>query len=236
MQIQTSADVVSSTRTTSISVSDSRKGKTHFIGTMADHGKLFVIDVECGLSTITDKKFDFVTVHNWKEIEEALEWYMLEGQKTYTHLAIDSITRIQSYLKEYLIQEPDSHKKNKGVMTMGKYDTLAIKLRKIVDVLTKQCTSSIHMTAMAQEEKDKLTGAVKIFPNLQGGFKFDLVGYFDTILYNQMGLDAKGNPAYWCEIAGTERNCAGTRLQKVKQAYPKVMPNDYTCIVNALKE
>ena len=117
---------------------------------------------------------------------------------------------------------------------MAKYDILAIKLRKVVDGLTKACPTSVHMTAMAGESKDELTGEVKIYPNLQGGFKFDLLGYFDTILYHQMGKDTQGNEMYWCEIAGTQRNCAGTRLQPLKQKFGAVMPSDYRHILEAL--
>jgi len=234
MEIKKSGDIANSTKTTSISIGDSRKGKTYFIGTACDLCRVFIIDAESGLKSIKDKKFDFVTVNTWKETEDALTWYLTEGYQNYDLLAIDSITRIQSYLKEQLKDGPDEHGKNKGNMTMGKYDILAIKLRKVVDVLTKKCPTSVHMTAMAGEFHDELTGATKIYPNLQGGFKFDLLGYFDTIMYHNMAVTKDGEQ-YWCEIAGSERNCAGTRLAELKATYGKAMPNNYKCIYDAVR-
>lgn len=243
MDIKTSEDLKTSTKTTTVCIGDSRKGKTYFIGTMADHGKLFVIDCEEGLSTIKSKKFDYVTVSNWEEAREVLNWFMVEGQTKYNMVAIDSVTRLQSYLKQFLINQPDGYTeqnprgtgKNAGIMTMSKYDVLATMLRKVIDTLSKLEGISFHVNAMAGEDKDDVSGMVKIFPNLQGGFKFDLVGYFDTIMYNQMGKDKEGNTCYWSEIAGSDRNCAGTRLEEVKTKYGNVMPNDYGCIVAALK-
>ena len=243
MDIKTSKELQSSSKTTTICVGDSRKGKTHFLGTMAEHGKLFVIDCEAGLSSINDQKFDYVVVSNWEECRDALNWFMVEGQKKYNMIGIDSVTRMQSYLKQFLIKMPDGYTeanpngtgKNIGIMTMSKYDVLATILRKVIDALTKLDNISFHANAMACEDKDAVSGMIKIWPNLQGGMKFDLIGYFDTILYNQMGLDAEGNTAYWTEIVGSDRNCAGTRLKEVKDLYGKVMPNNYGCIVTALK-
>ena len=243
MDIKTAEDLKTMTKTTTVCIGDSRKGKTHFLGTMTDYGKLFVIDCESGLASIRDKKFDFVTVSNWEEAREALNWFMVEGQTKYNMIGIDSITRLQSYLKQFLILQPDGYTeanpngtgKNRGIMTMSKYDVLATMLRKVVDALTKLDGISFHANAMACEDKDAVSGMVKIWPNLQGGMKFDLVGYFDTVMYNQMGKNADGKTVYWSEITGSDRNSAGTRFKEVRTKYGDTMPNDYGCIVAALK-
>lgn len=244
MDIKTSEELKTNGKTTTICIGDSRKGKTYFLGTMSTHGKLFVLDCEQGLATIKSAKFDYATVSNWEEARDVLNWFMVEGQTKYTMFGLDSITRLQSYLKQFLINKPDGYTesnpngngKNAGIMTMSKYDVLATMLRKVIDALTKLETVSFHANAMACEDKDAVSGMVKIWPNLQGGMKFDLIGYFDTIMYNQMGKNEAGETVYWTELAGSDRNCAGTRLQELKEKYGATMPNDYGCIVAALQE
>ena len=234
MEIKSSKDTVDSTRTTSISIGASRTGKTHLIGTMCDVGKVFIIDAEDGLKTIRGKDYDYYTVNNWKETEDILNWFMSGGHSKYTHLAIDSINRIQAYLVASVTVDADEHGKNKGVMTMSKWGIVGAKLRKIVDVLTKQSPTSVHMNVTAMESKDEVTGATMLYPSLSGAFKHEILGYFDTIMYHRAGVD-KGEQKYWIQLGADARIQAGTRIQKLKETYGNVMPVDYACIHDSLK-
>jgi hypothetical protein len=83
---------------------------------------------------------------------------------------------------------------------------------------------------MASEGKDELTGMVKVYPNLQGAFKYDLCGYFDVVLYHDCG-EEKGVQRYWVQTSGDRRIVAKSRLQGLK----KIEPNDYTIISNLIK-
>lgn len=234
MEIKDSSSIKQNNRTTSISIGASRVGKTHFIGTMADVGKLLILDAEDGLKTIRDKKFDYVTVNNWVETEEALNWVMtnsLDGG--YTHFAVDSLNRVQTYFIEYITAEKDEHGKNAGMMTMNKWGVVLAKIRKIVDVLTKQLPLSVHMNVTAMESKDEVTGATMLYPALSGTFKHEVLGYFDTILYHRAALD-NGNQKYWCQLGADSRIIAGTRIQELKNKFGDVMPNDYAHIHEAL--
>lgn len=235
MEIQSSAKITKGGRTTSISIGDSRTGKTHFIGTIAEEGrKLFVLDAEDGLKSIADKSFEYKTVNNWSEAEAVLNWYMSEGHNNYTHLAIDSLNRLQAYLVDDITSKPDEHGKNAGIMTINKFGILLAKMKKIVDVLTKICPSSVHMNVTAMESKDEVTGAVKLYPALQGSFKHEVLGYFDTILYHKTISDANGQK-FWCQIGGDNRVIAGTRLAKLREAFGTQMPNDYKHIAEAMQ-
>lgn len=224
LQIQKSSDMKPAERQTILSIGDSRTGKTHFIGTICDHEKVFIINAEDGLATINGKNFDFVKVNNFAEFKEALNWYMTEGYKNYNMLSIDSINRVQSYL-QYELDES-------GKLSQNQWGELLATMRKIIDVLSKRCPTSLHITSMAMESRDELTGQVRIYPNVQGSFKFDLTGYFDTVLFHTCALDKDGQTKYWCQIQGDSRVIAGTRHQQFKGL--KNIPSDYGYIKTKL--
>ena len=209
-----------------LSIGDSRTGKTFFIGTMCDHEKVLVIDVEGGLSTIEGKNFDSIRVKTFKEFKEALNWYMSEGSKNYTMLSIDSINRVQAMLAVEL--QPD------GKLTQNQWGEVLATLRKILDVLSASCPTSFHVSTMAMESKDELTGRVRIYPNIQGSFKFDLTGYFDSVLYHHAKPDAQSNTQYYCQLQGDTRVIAGSRL--IKLAGIKNILNDYGQIISLINK
>jgi hypothetical protein len=206
--ITKSADMFKNRKTSILSIGDSRTGKTYFLGTMCAHEKVLIIDVEGGLSTIEGKSFDSVRVKTFKEFKEALNWYMSGGYNDYTMLSIDSINRVQAMLATEL--SPD------GTLTQNQWGEVLATLRKILDVLSASCPTAFHVTSMAMESKDELTGRIRIYPNIQGSFKFDLTGYFDTVLYHHAKPDTKGDTQYYCQLQGDTRVIAGSRLVKLK--------------------
>ncbi len=234
MDIKSSETISLSTRTTSISIGDSRSGKTYFVGTMCDSKrKVFILDTEGGLETIKDKKFSFCTVNTWDEAKNVLDWYMMEGYKKFEYFVIDSLNRLQTYLIDDITDKPDEHGKNRGIMTINKFGILSAKLKKVVDVLTKKCPSSVHFIVTAAESKDEVTGATRLYPAIQGSFKFELLGYMDTILYHRSAIDKEGEK-FWCQIGSDSRVIAGTRIKKLKDTYGTVMPNSFECIAESL--
>jgi len=235
MEIQKSSTIATNKRTTTISIGASRVGKTHFIGTIADHSKLFILDLEDGLKTIAGKSFDYKTCNTWVEAEQVMAWFFTGGQSEYTHFAIDSINRLQSYLVDDVKEKPDEHGKNKGMMTINKWGIVGAKLKKVIDMCTKQLTTSVHMNVTAMESKDEVTGATMLYPSLAGAFKHEVLGYFDTIMFHRTALD-KGEQKYWIQLAGDTRIQAGTRIQSLKDKYGAIMPCDYACIAECIGE
>lgn len=236
MEIKSSKEILDNVKVNSISIGDSGKGKTHFIGTMCDYGKPFVIDSESGLLTIADKKFDYVTVSSWQEFKDALTWFMINhemnqqtGEHTgYTHLVIDSITRLQNYLIKEVVGD------DKKSPTMAQWGDALAHMKVLLDKLTKSCPKPIHMTAMAKEDTDEKTGFKKIYPNLQGGMRFDLAGYFDVVLYHDCG-EKDGKQVYWVQTQGDERTVAKSRLDCIAKLN-KYEPNSYSIIANIFKQ
>jgi hypothetical protein len=224
MQIKTNDTNARIERVTSLSMADSGKGKTYFIGTICNHGKPFIIDTEGGLATIANKQFDYVSVNSWEELREACAWYYNNWQaKGYTHLVIDSITRAQQYLVNQVSKD--------GKLTQSQWGEVLTHLRVLIDKLTKTCPTSLHMTAMAMESRDELTGAIKIYPNIQGSFRYDLAGYFDIVVYHNCG-ERDGKQVYWIQTQGDERILARSRYQQVKE-FKKIELNNY-CIIAEL--
>lgn len=223
MEVKKSVNILDDKRVTSLSIGDSGKGKTFFAGTICDHGKPFFIDSEGGLKTVANREFDYVEVNTWEEFTEALMWYYKNCKaEGYTHLVVDSITRLQQYLSVGISPE--------GKLTQSQWGEVLASLRKVVDRLTKTCPTSLHMSAMAMESKDELSGMIKVFPNIQGAFKYDLAGYFDVVLYHDCA-DKNGDQIYWVQTQGDQRITARSRLNSVKKL-AKNEVNDYKIIAN----
>lgn len=226
MEIRKSSDIIADKKVNSLSIGDSGKGKTYFAGTICNHGKPFIIDSEGGLKTIANKVFDYVAVNTWAEFTEACTWFYNNWEKEgYTHLVVDSFTRLQQYLAVGI--SPD------GKLTQQQWGEILASLRKVIDRLTKTCPTSLHVSAMAMESKDELNGGIKIFPNIQGAFKYDLAGYFDIVLYHDCAVKGD-NQVYWVQTQGDQRITARSRFDSIKKL-KKHEPNDYAIIANIFK-
>ena len=226
MEIKKSSELMTNAKVNTLSIGDSGKGKTWFAGTIADYGKPFIIDAEKGLMTAANKEFEYTEVDTFKQFGDACKWYMTNYKEHgYTHLVVDSITRLQQYLAREI--SPDMK------LTQQQWGEILATLRKTIDWLTKQCPTHVHVTAMAMESKDDITGAIKIYPNIQGAFKYDLAGYFDVVMYHDCGV--KGDQqVYWVQTQGDERITARSRLDSIKKL-KKHERNDYGIINDILQ-
>lgn len=221
MEIKSTKTIANDGTIRSLSIGDSGKGKTHFSGSISKYGKPFVIDVEKGLSTCAGLDIDYVAINNWDELGEAYGWFLANYKEHgYTHLVIDSLTRLQ----EYWIRDnaPD------GKMTQAQWGQCLAWMKKFVDKVTRECPVHVHMTAMAMESKDEITGGIKVFPNIQGQFKHNLPGYFDIVLYHDCGV-REGKTIYWVQTEGDQRIIARNRLNTVSPM-AKLEESDYGII------
>ena len=209
MEIKKSKDLIKNAKVNTLSIGDSGKGKTFFVGSIADYGKPFVVDAELGLMSAADKDFDHVSVDTFKQFGNACRWYMDNYKEHgYTHLVVDSVSRLQQYLAREI--SPDMK------LTQQQWGEILATLRKTIDWLTKQCPTHVHVTAMAMESKDDITGAIKIYPNIQGAFRYDLAGYFDVVMYHDCG-EKEGKQVYWVQTQGDQRITARSRLDSIKK-------------------
>jgi hypothetical protein len=198
------------------------------MGTVALHEKLFVISLEKGLTTLSGGDFDFVECADWDSTKEALNWFMTNRkEKGYTALGIDSITRAQSYLTAKLL----AGSKDKKLGFDG-YNEMLATMRKLLDTLTK---AEDFVTIMIAHEEDKDDSKnTSNWPLLDGSIKYEISGYFDTVLVLENGYDAKGNRSYWAKLEGNEKCIAGTRLKHLSAI--KAIPNDYAYLMASTKQ
>jgi len=201
-----------------------KKGKTHFLGTVAEHEKLFIVSLEKGLTPIAGCKFEAAEVESFVEFQEAIEYFMKNYKaKGYTALAIDSITRMQSYLISKLNNGKTSEK-----LTFDKYAEMLAVMRKLLDGLTKAQDFMTIIIAHEQESDDTKGSSNSAL--LDGSIRFEIGGYFDTVVVAENGLDKDGKLKYWLKLQGNEKCIAGTRIQSLKDK--KNIPCDYKHLLN----
>jgi hypothetical protein len=229
-------------RLCTLSHGDSGKGKTYFVGTICEKGKPFIIDTERGLLTIEnlEGQYDHTTVHNYTEFATACDYYFENAkEKGYTHLVIDSVTRLQKLLIDQILKVPESttlsalslKPKTLSIREWGEVNST---MNSVIDNICSRCPTSVHMTALSGESTDKVSGITKVWPLIQGGFRFSFPGYFDMVLYHDSTM-TNGKVTYHIQTEGCNRNIAKNRLSHVKKLRA-LEPNSYEVISNILKE
>jgi|LGVE01.1.fsa_nt_gb hypothetical protein len=188
----------------------SGKGKTHFLGTVADVEKLFIISAERGLKSIADKKFDFTEVNSWAEFIDALKWFMANYKaKKFTALGIDSITRLNLLHSMDLKNETEK-------LDFDDYRILLASGIKVINSLTKSVPVTVIVTALADKQTNKNTGETKITALTIGQLGSYINSYFDVVAIAKSGKDEAGNAKYWHQISA-DAECDGrTRLVGLK--------------------
>lgn len=218
MEIKSSATIGKKRKHTLI-IGKPKKGKTHMLGTVADHENLFVIDSENGLETISNKEFDFVEAKDYDQFKEGIKTFFEQKDKRgYTALGIDSITRVQTYLTASILKKNDRKKAN-----YDDYNEILASMRKLIDGLTK--ADDFSLVCLAHEEDKDDSKNTSNWPLLDGAFKFEICGYFDTVVVCDDGLDSKGKKVNFARLSGNGKCVAGTRLQHLKGT--DKIPNDY---------
>jgi len=225
-----------------LSHGDSGKGKTHFIGTMCKFGRPFIIDTERGLLSIADKdgQYDHSTVSTYREFVAAVDWYFANAvEKKYTYLVVDSITRLQRLLIDEILKVPMGDTlsalalkpKTLSIREWGEINTT---MTAVVDTICLKSPTSVHFTALSGESTDEVSGITKVWPLVQGGFRFQLPGFFDLVLYHDSQLkDGKVN--YYIQTEGCARNIAKNRMGHLGKLKTFEL-NNYEVIHNVLKE
>ena len=223
--MKSSKELLTDRRIKSLSIADSGKGKTYFIGTMIDCDvKPYIIATEKGLGTICDKEFDYEEVNDWNSLRQELAWYYNNYKEHgYDCLVIDSLTKAQQYLIKSVIGEATK-------VTQPQWGEIKERMKRLVQQIVDTCPTSFHMTVMAQESEDELTGIKKVMPCLDGAIRNWLPGEFDIVLYHDCGLKG-GETQYWVQTQGDQRIIARNRYDKLKKLN-RLEPNNYSVIAD----
>lgn len=191
-------------------IAPSGRGKTDFVGTVADRFKTYVISSERGLKTIADKDFDYDNVNTWEEYIEKLNWFARNyKEEGYECLAIDSFTRL-AYLLSTALEG------TKGKLDFDDHRTILVSLNKQLQLLTTKLECHVVITCIAGDKKDDSTGVIKTSARLSGQTRDMLPEYFDVVAFAMCDTNTEGVTQYWHQIEGDRAVYAKSRLKHLR--------------------
>lgn len=158
-------------------------GKTVF---SCSGDRTIFIDVEGGSLSIQErikakkvvrKRFD-----TFDEIEEFVRGLREKGSKADT-LVIDSITELQKKLMDSIVaQHPEVKRPYGDGLTVGDWGYNTERMRRFIR-MARDLDMNVIFTALAMDEKNEMTGAVKTLPKMSSKLSADVCGYVDIVGY-----------------------------------------------------
>ena len=171
-------------------------GKTHLIGTAADHPQtspVLLIDIEGGAATLRKRPEiqvvqvrtmnQMVTIHN--ELKKRLLADDAEDDPTLPKtVAVDSLTELQrlDLAEIQAIASRDNDKEDPDIASQRGWGKTLAHMRQICRAY-KDLPCNVIFTALAVKNIDKGTGEVTIWPAMQGRCLFEIPGFFDVVAY-----------------------------------------------------
>ena len=158
-------------------------GKTVF---SCSGDRTIFIDVEGGSLSIQkrikDKKVVRKRFDTFDEIEEFVRGLREKGSKADT-LVIDSITELQKKLMDSIVsQHPEVKRPYGDGLTVGDWGYNTERMRRFVR-MARDLDMNVIFTALAMDEKNEMTGAVKTLPKMSSKLSADVCGYVDIVGY-----------------------------------------------------
>ena len=158
-------------------------GKTVF---SCSGDRTIFIDVEGGSLSIQErikaKKVARKRFDTFDEIEEFVRGLREKGSKADT-LVIDSITELQKKLMDSIVEQHPEVKRPYGDgLTVGDWGYNTERMRRFIR-MARDLDMNVIFTALAMDEKNEMTGAVKTLPKMSSKMSADVCGYVDIVGY-----------------------------------------------------
>lgn len=158
-------------------------GKTVF---SCSGDKTIFVDVEGGSlsvqSRIKSKKVIKKKFETFDEIEDFIRTLHEKGGKADT-LVIDSVTELQKKLMDYIVESHPEVKRPYGDgLTVGDWGYNTERMRRFIR-MARDLDMNVIFTALAMDEKNEVTGAVKTMPKMSSKLAADVCGYVDIVGY-----------------------------------------------------
>ena len=159
-------------------------GKTVF---SCSGDKTIFIDVEGGAlsvqSRIKSKKVVKKKFETFDEIEDFIRSLQEKGSGKADTLVIDSITELQKKLMDYIVESHPEVKRPYGDgLTVGDWGYNTERMRRFTR-MARDLDMNVIFTALAMDEKNEVTGAVKTMPKMSSKLAADVCGYVDIVGY-----------------------------------------------------
>ena len=159
-------------------------GKTVF---SCSGDKTIFIDVEGGAlsvqSRIKSKNVVKKKFEAFDEIEDFIRTLQEKGSGKADTLVIDSITELQKKLMDYIVENhPEVKRPYSDGLTVGDWGYNTERMRRFTR-MARDLDMNVIFTALAMDEKNEVTGAVKTMPKMSSKLAADVCGYVDIVGY-----------------------------------------------------
>lgn len=159
-------------------------GKTVF---SCSGDKTIFVDVEGGSlsvqSRIKSKNVVKKKFETFDEIEDFIRTLHEKGGGKANTLVIDSVTELQKKLMDYIVESHPEVKRPYGDgLTVGDWGYNTERMRRFIR-MARDLDMNVILTALAMDEKNEVTGAVKTMPKMSSKLAADVCGYVDIVGY-----------------------------------------------------
>ena len=166
-------------------------GKTVFASTAPR--PILWLDSEGGTASISDKKgIDVARVSGLDTYREAVD-YLEANPDTYQTVVFDSFTETQAHILKGLMRKAKAldPTRDEHLPQFDEYRVATGIMRAIIREF-RDLPIHVVITALQREDKDDLTGRVRIRPRLLPTFADELPGFLDAVLYLHATTANKG--------------------------------------------
>ena len=188
-------------------------GKTHLMGTLGELGKVLIIDIDQGITTLRNapdllkaKWNDNITVVSFDQFKDLDEAYKLvhandpklwskkfgvEITEPFDWIAWDTWSEIQWYMLEEL-RSKDSEMKGVGLNFRKNVQIqhwgMMTDLNKLAVQQLRSCRVNQVFTMQEKLDKDELSGAIYGGPAIHGKMVQEMPTYFDIVVHTYTDL------------------------------------------------
>lgn len=198
-------------------------GKTTLAASAQDspHGKnVLFIDVEGGTRSIADRAdIDVIRPDSMGEVKEIYDW-LADGTHDYRTIVVDTISELQRVGLGEILQtgnNPDWPQ----IQDWGKSTEQMLKFVRAFRYLAQNKGWNVIFTAHANQQADKISGAVLIRPNLTPGATVAVTGVVDVCGYMKLLPDGTRQ----LQLAPTRTVAAKYRQPLTGRRLPDVIDN-----------
>lgn len=164
-------------------------GKTHIIRTLHEWqttGPTLVINTEAGMLTLGDIVIPAITLHSYKELEEAYN-FVAHSQHAaqFRSIALDSISEIGEVC---LVDNKALHKDGRKA-----YGEMGDDMRKMIRKFRDLPGRHVYFSAKQSYNKDEVTGVSRYGPSMPGNsLTQDMPYFFDELFCLEVGNTPEG--------------------------------------------
>jgi len=156
--------------------------------------------------------------------QEVIKWKKKDGIEL-DCMVLDTMTElVKKYQRELAGPQKKLQLQDWGKMKLELDTCLAI-----INAIPITVICNVH----GKLKDDSQNNVLKVMPNIEGSTKEDLGKWFDFVLYTKVIKNAKGERSYVWVTARDEKYC---HAKDRSQELPDEMPQDYSVIMNIIKE